>query len=116
MNAMEQMQEGLRILDAHGITPEQYSRVARIVHPKIENASQQEMLAGTWALTWSETQEPLTIDNVAKQLADNHGAYPWDGPVGNGLTREYYRAKFREMADEHLFAWLQLGLIEGSDS
>jgi hypothetical protein len=111
MNVLEQTAFGLQVLDLFGVDAEKRRRVARVIHPKVKDEAEQDVMAGTWAYMFVETQEPLTVDNIARQFADKWGAFPWDGPVGNGLTRDHYRAKFREMADEHLFAWQQLGLL-----
>lgn len=54
---------------------------------------------------------PYTLEHVARQCAESSGAFPWDGPVGNGLTLEHYQGRFREMAREHLFLADVLGLI-----
>ncbi|MBM4570334.1 hypothetical protein GS489_07960 [Rhodococcus hoagii] len=59
----------------------------------------------------STSERPWTTDSVAEQLANQSGAFPWNGPVGNGFTVAEYQNRFREMAREHLFTWRQLGLI-----
>lgn len=55
---------------------------------------------------------PYDIESVARQIANRSGAFPWDGPIGNGLTLEYYQSRFREMASEKVFIGKLLGLIE----
>lgn len=119
MNVQEQTIEGLKLLAAHGVEPERYRQVSRVLHPKVTDEAGQDMIAAMSANTWQQTEEPLTLDNVARQLADRHGAFRWAGPVGNGMTLSYYQSRFREMAEEHMFAWQQLGLLvdvdEGTD-
>jgi len=44
----------------------------------------------------------VTADEYARALADKSGAFPYDGPVGNGMTKAHYQERFREMAAEHL--------------
>ena len=56
---------------------------------------------------------PYTVDSIAEQMANRAGAFPWDGPVGNGMTLAYYRSEFRRFARDQLFLMQQLGLAGG---
>ena len=56
----------------------------------------------------------VTVEQYARALADTLGAFPYDGPVGNGLTKIHYQARFREMGVEHLLVLRELAKPEGN--
>ncbi|MBM4707170.1 hypothetical protein GS455_26900 [Rhodococcus hoagii] len=83
----------------------QYPQLARA--PRESTTSRSSATIGIWL----NVRAPWTTDSVAEQLANQSGAFPWNGPVRNGFTVAEYQNRFREMAREHLFTWRQLGLI-----
>ena len=86
MSVMEQIELGKQVLIEAEVSQEIQRRAVRIIHPKVSDPAQQDYVAATWAYMWAETEEPLTLENVAKQFADKHGAFPWGGPIGNGVS------------------------------
>lgn len=58
----------------------------------------------------------VTAEQYARALANKSGAFPYDGPVGNGLTKAEYQHRFREMAAEHLMVLRELAAPEESET
>jgi len=55
----------------------------------------------------------VTAEEYARVLAEHSGAFPYDGPVGNGLSVAYYQERFREIAAEHLMILREKAAPEG---
>ncbi|MBM4509422.1 hypothetical protein GS421_08435 [Rhodococcus hoagii] len=58
----------------------QYPQLARAPRESIDFT-----IIGTIGI-WLNVRAPWTTDSVAEQLANQSGAFPWNGPVGNGFT------------------------------
>ncbi|NKZ93741.1 hypothetical protein GS966_28880 [Rhodococcus hoagii] len=56
----------------------QYPQLARAPRESIDFT-----IIGTIGI-WLNVRAPWTTDSVAEQLANQSGAFPWNGPVGNG--------------------------------
>ena len=113
MSVMEQLAHARKVVAERGIDLPSLRCALISLHPHLSNESPQLLdtaLLGEAAIILS-LAEPWTVDSIARQLADQHGAFPWDGPVGNGLTMDHYRSRFREIAQETLFLGRQMGLI-----
>lgn len=108
-NAHEGIELGRRIIDERGIDLTAASLAYKSMHPRVDSAMV-ELALTLEVATISRLQPPFTVDSVAQQIADESGAYPWDGPVGNGFTLAEYRDRFRGIAREKLFLRTQLGL------
>lgn len=81
------------------------------MHPQIKH--DQIDLALTMEVgTISKLLPPFTVDSVAEQIANRSGAYPWDGPVGNGFTVAEYQERFRAIARDTVFLMGQLGFLD----
>ena len=112
-----QLQHAREVVEERAINLESHRCALLSLHPHLPKENSQLLDTALLAqvgviLTLSG---PWTVDSVAQQLADQYGAFPWDGPVGNGLTLDYYRSRFREMARENLFLGRQMGLIPAEE-
>lgn len=110
MTALKQVENGRRILKERGVDMAAARMALKSLHPQLKPLMLDTVLAME-AVIASKLQAPFTADSVAEQLANESGAFPWHGPVGNGLTVSEYQSRFREIADEHLFIGRQMGLI-----
>lgn len=108
-NTHEGIALGRRIIDEHGIDLAAASLAYKSMHPRVD-PGMVELALTLEVATISRLQPPFTVDSVAAQIANESGAYPWDGPVGNGFTLAEYRDRFRGIAREKLFLRTQLGL------
>lgn len=110
-----QLDNARKIAQDRGIDIPAMRPIMRSMYPQLHRSADEMVDMGTIGqiAIISELQPPHDMGSVARQLADRHGAFPYDGPVGNGLTLEYYQGKFREMAEELLFLGKRLGLVEG---
>jgi hypothetical protein len=77
------------------------TRMCKALHPQVENDSVGVMLALT-AAAIDLLDPPYTVESVAEQTANKSGAFPWKGPVGNGLTLKHFQDSFRKMARDTL--------------
>lgn len=109
MSIIDQVQEGLASLDRHQMSDDTARTVAREVYRDDLNNFDALLVAANAVLNWDETSDH-TEDGIARWLCDQSGAYPWDGPVGNGFTLPAYRARFREIARQYLLFWSRVGL------
>lgn len=110
MNAIEQLMEGQRILDDFHVDLPSARQAAISLHPQLAgNVSGQDMTLAVAAYTAHHAPKPLAKETMAEHIADESGAFPWAGPVGNGLSLDEYQERFREMAAEHLFLAQQMG-------
>lgn len=111
MNVQDGLIAGARIIEERGIDLEAAGLAYKSMHPQVEG----EMVRTALTLEIAELSElhgPWTVDALAEQMANRSGAFPWEGPVGNGLSLEYYQGKFREMAREKLFLRDLLGFAD----
>ncbi|MGI5223025.1 hypothetical protein [Nocardia sp. CA-290969] len=115
MNPREGLAVGRRIIAERGIDLAAAGLAYKSMHPQVDPAQVELALTLEIAIL-SELKPPITVESVAQQMADNSGAFPWDGPVGNGFTREEYRERFREMARPKVFLSQQLGFPENGDT
>lgn len=111
MNVREGIETGRRIVAERGIDIDAAKMAMKSMHPHIAS-DQLELAIIMQIASISELHGPFTVDSVAEQLADGSGAFPWNGPVGNGLSLDYYREKFRDMARDTLFLRQVLGMAE----
>lgn len=81
------------------------------MHPQVDS-NQIDLALTMEVATIVKLGEPFTVESVARQIADESGAFPWDGPVGNGFTLDEYRERFRVIARDKVFLMGQLGFIE----
>lgn len=111
MNAIAQLAEGQQILRDHNVDMDAARRATVSVHPRTAgNVTHQDMVLAAAAYSAAHAPRPVTKESLAKYIADRSGAFPWEGPVGNGLTLEHYQERFREMAADDLFLAQQMGL------
>lgn len=109
MNVRDQIAAAQQVIADRGIDLEAAKLAYKSMHPQLE-ADRIELALTMEVSIISTLHPPFTVDSVAKQIADTSGAFPWDGPVGNGFTRDEYRDRFRDMAREKIFLAKQLGM------
>lgn len=110
MSAAESVADGQRILVERAVDITAARMALKSMHPRLSP----DLIDTTLALEAAivvKFRAPFTADSVAEQIANESGAFPWDGPVGNGLTLKEYQSRFRDIANEHLFIGRQMGLI-----
>ncbi|NKU37733.1 hypothetical protein GS887_27805 [Rhodococcus hoagii] len=83
----------------------QYPQLARAPRESTTSRSSAPSASG------SNVRAPWTTDSVAEQLANQSGAFPWNGPVGNGFTVAEYQNRFARWPASTCSRWRQLGLI-----
>lgn len=110
MSAADAVANGQRILAERGVDIVAARMALKSMHPNLAVDLVDTTLAIEAAIA-VKLRAPYTADSVAEQLANESGAFPWNGPVGNGLTLREYQSRFREIANEHLFIGRQMGLI-----
>lgn len=111
MSAAEQLRSGQEILDSRGITLNQGRQAVWDTWPDSKfDRSRAECVAAAEARSWSTTPQPHTVEAVARHIAKESGAFPWEGPVRNGLTVAKYQAHLRRIAADHIAMWQRLGL------
>ncbi|WP_405137458.1 hypothetical protein [Nocardia sp. NBC_01388] len=113
-NPGEALIVGRRILTERGIDIGAAKLAFKSNHPQVANEWIETAISLKVA-AFSQRRPPYTVNSVAEQMADSDGAYPWSGPVGNGLTLDHYRGKFRDYARDELFLMRQLGIL-GEDA
>jgi hypothetical protein len=114
MNAAEGLVVGQRIIAERGIDLDAAKLAYKSMHPQV-SPEIVELALTLEIATLTELHEPFTVDSVAEQMANQSGAFPWNGPVGNGLALTEYQERFREYAREKLFLRQILGLDEGGE-
>ncbi|MFJ4653792.1 hypothetical protein ACIP5Y_21205 [Nocardia sp. NPDC088792] len=114
-NPREAVEVGRRILANRGIDISAAKLAFKSNHPQVTDEWIEPAIALQVA-SFSRWLPPYTVGSVAEQLANTEGAFPWDGPIGNGLTVNEYQSKFRDMARDQLFLMHQLGMIEDRDA
>lgn len=106
-----QIAEATEMMQAAGVPVADALRATQLALPGY--AIDEDMLpvvtAGL-ARDWFGAPHPRTRDSIAQHLADRSGAFPWAGPVGNGLTLDQYRDAFRQQADTVITWAIRLGL------
>lgn len=111
MRAMGQLAEGHRILEEFHVDMHSARQAAISLHPILAgNRDGQDMALALAAYTAAHAPKPMAKETLAEHIANQSGAFPWSGPVGNGLTLDEYRSRFREMAAETLFLAQQMGM------
>lgn len=115
MNVHDGLIVGRQIVAERGIDLEAAALAYKSMHPQVGPDMLETALILEIA-SLSELHAPFTVDSVAQQMADRSGAFPWNGPVGNGLSLEYYQGKFRDMAREALFLRDLLGFADEAES
>lgn len=111
MTALEQIAEGRRVLALHNISVDRQLTAVRAAYPdKDFDRGMAQVVAASEAYDWLNAPEPHDVETLAPYIAGEHGAFPWDGPVGNGLTVNTYQHHLRCIAGEHITAWRELGL------
>ena len=113
MGVREQIDEGLSILDQHGVSLDQAKAAALQVHPGISDLHQK-LVAAAYAMDWAGAESPKGRDEIAKLIANRSGAFAWDGPVGSGLSLQDYRLAMLRMAGDVVEFAKLLGLEEAS--
>ncbi|MEV2222640.1 hypothetical protein AB0E01_22510 [Nocardia vinacea] len=108
MNPREGLLVGRRLIAEHGIDLDSAKLAFKSMYPQVPH-DQIELALTLTVAQLSELRPPFTVDSVAEQMADTSGAFPWNGPVGNGFTLEEYRGRFRDMARDRIFLAKQLG-------
>ncbi|MGX4707694.1 hypothetical protein LZP97_26800 (plasmid) [Rhodococcus sp. DMF-1] len=103
--------EARQVITARGIDLTVAHSAYQSMHPQI-SATQLDLALTAEVAIILQLSGPYDTESVARQIANRSGAFPWDGPVGNGLTPEYYQSCFREMASEKVFIGKLLGLIK----
>lgn len=111
MRAIEDLKDGQDILDARNVPHAIRRRAAWGVYPaSCLSADMALLVAASEAHFWSTMPQPHTAEAVAQHICRESGAFPWAGPVGNGMTVEAYQTHLRRIATNHLAAWKALGL------
>jgi len=113
----EQLDTARRVVTERGIDLTASRSVMRSMYPQLIDSADErvDFAALAQIATIVGLPEPHTTDAIARHLADTSGAFPWEGPVGNGLSLDYYQGKFREMAGELVFLGRHFGLMEVSE-
>jgi hypothetical protein len=113
----EQLIQARRVVSERGIDLVAARSVMRSMYPQLIDSPDDRVDLGTLAQIGIiiGLPKPHTTEAIAQHLANTSGAFPWEGPVGNGLTLDYYQGKFREMAGEIVFLGRQFGLMEVSE-
>lgn len=114
MNVRDGLIVGQQIVTEHGIDLAAAKLAYKSMHPQVSSDMLETALILEIA-SLSELTGPFTVDSIAEQLANQSGAFPWNGPVGNGLSLEYYQGKFRDMAREKLFLRDLLGFAREAE-
>lgn len=110
-NAFQQgLLDGQRVIESRGLHLNSVMSAYKSMHPQVSDDMIEVTLILEVAML-SKLHTPFTTESVAEQIADESGAFPWNGPVGNGLTVAEYQSRFREIAEEKLFLGRKLGLI-----
>lgn len=65
-----------------------------------------------YALSGVDDLAGLTVDRLARHLAETAGVSPWDGPYQADMTREKYQGGYRAIADEYHFLAGRMGIIK----
>lgn len=112
MNVRKGIETGRRIIAEQNIDIDAAKMAMKSMHPNVPS-DQLEIAVIIQVASISELRAPFTVDSVAEQMADKSGAFPWAGPVGNGLSLDHYRDKFRDMARDALFLREVIGLDAG---
>lgn len=115
MSAREQLVQGRRVLAEHGIDADAQVECARLVYGDGLDPAAAQIVAANEAHMWASAPLPHTPERVARHICERSGAFPWEGPIGNGLSVGEYRDRLRGVAVEHLFAWRLLGLDTETD-
>lgn len=109
MNVRDGIARGRRIIAEQRLDLDSAKTVLKSLHPDL-SPQQIELGLAVQVAALAELHGPYTIDSVAEQMANRSGAFPWNGPVGNGLTLDHYQQEFRRMAHEALLLREALGL------
>lgn len=116
MRAVEQLKAGQDILDSRDVPHAVRQQAAWDTYPDSRLDRDTALLvAASAAEFWSTTPQPHTEEAVARHICQESGAFPWGGPVGNGLTVAKYQAHLRRIAADHIAMWQRLGLDPKGD-
>lgn len=111
MRAIEDLKAGQDLLDAHSVPRAVREQAAWDTYPDSKlSADMARLVAASEAHLWSTTPQPHTVEAVAHHIAKASGAFPWEGPVRNGLTVTTYQTHLRRIAADHIAMWQRLGL------
>lgn len=111
MRAIEDLKAGQDLLDARNVPHAVRQQAAWHTYPASDLSADSALLvAASEAHFWHTTPQPHTVEAVAQHVCRESGVFPWEGPVGNGLTVAEYQIYLRHIATAHIDMWQRLGL------
>ena len=113
-NAIEQIAIGRAFIEENGVDLANSKPAVISLYPHLagkDDHIELVLVTAAYAVSGVDDLRGLTVDTLAMHLANTSGAFPWDGPYGNGLTRDQYQNGFRTVAADYHFLAGQMGLI-----